>query len=161
MIALLEAGSGVPRWVLGGKHNQFTDLSEGNATSFLHQYNARFVKGNEKQLTFFDNHALEAGACNGSNCSRGVVLELNYEDMTVKLLHEYYHPQGISSDAGGSIQSLQHGNVLVGWGTGPAFTEHTTNGTIVMDVQLGALPYTPENKDDESDIPVYRAWKMD
>ncbi|KAM0191237.1 hypothetical protein ACHAPI_008991 [Fusarium lateritium] len=136
-IILLEADSLNPRWILGGKRNQFKDLSGGNATKFAHQYNA-----------------------SKRNCSRGVVVELDYDEMTVKLLHEFYHPQKISSGSGGSVQGLANGNFLVGWGANPGVTEHTPNGTIVMDIQRGVIPHVSEGNSD-ADMSVYRAWKMD
>jgi hypothetical protein len=159
-IALLRAEDLNPRWILGGKRNQFKDLSDGNATNFAHQYNARFVQGNESRLSFFDNQVRETGACSQGNCSRGVVVELDHEEMTVKLLHEFYHPQGISSDSGGSVQGLDNGNFLVGWGANPGITEHLPNGTMAMDIQRGVMPHDHEDQVD-MDMSVYRAWKME
>ncbi|WAO89305.1 DUF1992 domain-containing protein [Fusarium falciforme] len=159
-IALLRAEDLNPRWILGGKRNQFKDLSDGNATNFAHQYNARFVQGNESRLSFFDNQVRETGTCSQGNCSRGVVVELDYEEMTVKLLHEFYHPQGISSGSGGSVQGLDNGNFLVGWGANPGITEHLPNGTMAMDIQRGVMPHDHEDQVD-MDMLVYRAWKME
>ncbi|KAK2694305.1 hypothetical protein QWA68_008006 [Fusarium oxysporum] len=159
-IILLQADSLNPRWVLGGKRNQFKDLSGGNATNFANQYDAKFVQGNESQISFFDNQATTSGSCSGENCSRGVVVELDYEEMTVRLLHEFYHPQEISSGSGGSVQGLDNGNFLIGWGANPAITEHTSNGTVVMDIQRGVIPHET-NGDPDLDISVYRAWKME
>ncbi|KAI3581401.1 ASST-domain-containing protein [Fusarium oxysporum f. sp. albedinis] len=159
-IILLQADSLNPRWVLGGKRNQFKDLSGGNATKFANQYDAKFVQGNESQISFFDNQATTSGSCSGENCSRGVVVELDYEEMTVRLLHEFYHPQEISSGSGGSVQGLDNGNFLIGWGANPAITEHTSNGTVVMDIQRGVIPHET-NGDPDLDISVYRAWKME
>ncbi|GKU18280.1 hypothetical protein FLAG1_05126 [Fusarium langsethiae] len=159
-IILLHAGTLDPRWILGGKRNQFKDLSGGNATNFANQYNVRFVQGNESRLSFFDNQATENGMCNDNNCSRGVVVELDYDKMTVRLLHEFYHPQKISSGSGGSVQGLDNGNFLVGWGANPGITEHSPDGEVVMDIQQGVIPHISGN-DPDFDMSVYRAWKMD
>ncbi|KAF5027191.1 hypothetical protein F66182_679 [Fusarium sp. NRRL 66182] len=159
-IILLQADTLNPRWVLGGKRNQFKDLSNGDATNFAHQYNARFVQNNQSRLSFFDNHITETGSCSGGNCSRGVVVELDYEEMTVKLLHEFYHPQNISSGSGGSVQGLDNGNFLVGWGANPGITEYAPNGTVVLDIQRGVMPHESQG-DLDADMSVYRAWKMD
>ncbi|KAH7237463.1 ASST-domain-containing protein [Fusarium redolens] len=159
-VILLQADSLNPRWVLGGKRNQFKDLSGGNATNFAHQYDAKFVQGNESQISFFDNQVTTSGSCSGGNCSRGVVVELDYEEMTVRLLHEFYHPQEISSGSGGSVQGLDNGNFLVGWGANPGITEHTSNGTVVMDIQRGVIPHVTDG-DPDLDMSVYRAWKME
>ncbi|KAF5587156.1 uncharacterized protein FSUBG_11880 [Fusarium subglutinans] len=159
-IILLQADSLNPRWVLGGKRNQFKDLSGGNATNFANQYDAKFVQGNESQISFFDNRATTSGSCSGENCSRGVVVELDYEEMTVRLLHEFYHPQKISSGSGGSVQGLDNGNFLIGWGANPGITEHSSNGTVVMDIQRGVIPHVTDG-DPDLDMSVYRAWKME
>ncbi|KAF5561355.1 hypothetical protein FPHYL_6194 [Fusarium phyllophilum] len=159
-IILLQADSLNPRWVLGGKRNQFKDLSGGNATNFANQYDAKFVQGNESQISFFDNRVTTSGSCSGENCSRGVVVELDYEEMTVRLLHEFYHPQKISSGSGGSVQGLDNGNFLIGWGANPGITEHTSNGTVVMDIQRGVIPHATDG-DPDLDMSVYRAWKME
>ncbi|KAF5528928.1 hypothetical protein FMEXI_14461 [Fusarium mexicanum] len=159
-IILLQADSLNPRWVLGGKRNQFKDLSGGNATNFANQYDAKFVQGNESQISFFDNRVTTSGSCSGENCSRGVVVELDYEEITVRLLHEFYHPQKISSGSGGSVQGLDNGNFLIGWGANPGITEHTSNGTVVMDIQRGVIPHATDG-DPDLDMSVYRAWKMD
>ncbi|KAG4271160.1 hypothetical protein FPRO04_11240 [Fusarium proliferatum] len=159
-IILLQADSLNPQWVLGGKRNQFKDLSGGNATNFANQYDAKFVQGNESQISFFDNRVTTSGSCSGENCSRGVVVELDYEEMTVRLLHEFYHPQKISSGSGGSVQGLDNGNFLVGWGANPGITEHASNGTVVMDIQRGVIPQATGG-DPDLDMSVYRAWKME
>ena len=159
-IILLRADTLDPQWILGGKHNQFKDLSGGSATNFANQYDAKFVQGNESRISFFDNQGTKTGLCNGDNCSRGVVVELDYDKMTVHLLHEFLHPQKIYSGSGGSVQGLDNGNFLVGWGANPGITEHAPDGTVVMDIQRGAVPYIPES-DIGADMPVYRAWKME
>ncbi|VZH88520.1 unnamed protein product [Fusarium fujikuroi] len=159
-IILLQADSLNPQWVLGGKRNQFKDLSGGNATNFANQYDAKFVQGNESQISFFDNRVTTSGSCSGENCSRGVVVELDYEEMTVRLLHEFYHPQKISSSSGGSVQGLDNGNFLIGWGANPGITEHASNGTVVMDIQRGVIPHATDG-DPDLDMSVYRAWKME
>ncbi|KAF5642568.1 hypothetical protein F52700_3138 [Fusarium sp. NRRL 52700] len=159
-IILLQADSLNPRWVLGGKRNQFRDLSGGNATNFANQYDAKFVQGNESQISFFDNRVTTSGSCRGENCSRGVVVELDYDEMTVRLLHEFYHPQKVSSGSGGSVQGLDNGNFLIGWGANPGITEHTSNGTVVMDIQRGVIPHATDG-DPDLDMSVYRAWKME
>ncbi|KAF7554186.1 hypothetical protein G7046_g6884 [Stylonectria norvegica] len=160
MIALIDSVSGDPIWILGGKLNQFRDLSGGNATNFQDQHMPRFVHGNESQLSFFDNHGLNSGPCALENCSRGMIVELDYKARTVKLLDEFYHPQHVASAAEGGMARLNNGNFLIGWGYNPAFTEHLPNGTVVMDVQRGALPFVAGANLDSA-MTVYRAWKME
>ncbi|CAM1509016.1 Fc.00g027550.m01.CDS01 [Cosmosporella sp. VM-42] len=151
-IALLDGRDGRPIWILGGKRNQFTDLSGGNATNFAWQHEARFYK-NESHLTLFDNHGERTGGCKGKCHSRGLHLEIDTKNMTVRVVQEYYHPQGIDTGVMGSFQSLDSGNVLIGWGFNPGFVEYTPDGTPVMDVQRGLLGRRIK------DMNVYRAAK--
>ncbi|KAK3057098.1 hypothetical protein LTR09_002137 [Extremus antarcticus] len=81
-------------WQLGGKRNFFMDMSDGNATNFAWQHDARFVSpdmfpntysppelpaGFTTQLvTLFDNAAEDQHYDFGLNLSRGLLLELTY-----------------------------------------------------------------------------------
>jgi len=87
-------------------------------------------------------------------------VELDYDKMTIQLLHEFTHPQEVYSGSGGSVQSLDNGNFLVSWGADPGITEHAPNGTVVMDIQRGVFPYIHES-DIDANMSFYRAWKME
>lgn len=143
-------------WQLGGKNNQFYDLSGGNATNFGYQHTARFLNDDMTEITLFDNHDLDPrkpspGCPDG--CSRGLHLRLDYENMTAEVVHEYYHPMDIAAWAMGGFQKLPNDNVLVSWGTTPALTEYTEDGEILFDAQVG--PWFDEASNQQ---PVYRVW---
>jgi hypothetical protein len=81
-------------WQLGGKRNMFMDLSDGNATNFAWQHDARFVATNAfpdsytlpadtpgyttKLISFFDNAAEDQHYQFGLTISRGLLLEVTY-----------------------------------------------------------------------------------
>ncbi|KXJ97113.1 ASST-domain-containing protein [Microdochium bolleyi] len=160
-VAYINGTSGAPVWTLGGKRNNFQDISGGEATTFAWNHHARFrsdISGGKRtqQLTFFDNHNLDTAVggigCNATTpapdgtltattttttaCSRGRRVELDYERMTVRLVQDYLHPAHLVSGAMGGLDVLPgSGNVLIGWGLNPAFTEHTADGRCVLDVQ--------------------------
>ena len=70
-----------------------------------------------------------------------MLLDLDVDAMTARVEHEYWHPVGLVSDAMGSYDVLDSGNVLVGWGLNPAFTEHhAESGECVFDVQFAPWP---------------------
>lgn len=143
-------------WQLGGKNNQFYDLSGGNATNFGFQHTARFLSDDLTEITLFDNHSLDPsrpspGCAEG--CSRGLHLRLNYENMTVEVVNEYYHPMDMASWAMGGFQKLPNDNVLVSWGTTSALTEYTEDGEIIFDAQVG--PWYAQRHNEQ---PVYRVW---
>lgn len=89
--------------------------------------------------------------CTGLWCSRGRHFHLNTTDpdnLTKQLVREYYSPHGLSSVIYGSVQALPNpssadesslGSFLLGWGVSPEFTEHTSDGELVRDVQYSRL----------------------
>ena len=143
-VALISGQDGHVIWVLGGKANQFTDLSSGNATNFGWQHDARFHLGNDSQITMFDNHGEQTNHCpskESPTCkTRGLHLELDYEVMTVKVLQEYWHPDGINSGAMGGMTTLKNGNVFLAWGYNPSYTEFAPDGSIVSSFNRGKVP---------------------
>ena len=124
-------------WTLGGKNSSFEDLSGGNASSIKRQHHARWstigTPGTQRAITVFDNGEKP-------NPSRGLKVLLDEKAMTVQILAEAYHPLGYISASQGSIQQLPSGNLLVGWGYAPAFSEFSHDGSEVLcDMQFAAL----------------------
>lgn len=127
-ITYINGKTGEIIWVLGGKRNTFTDLSNGQATNTQYQHLARFASlttfpslmakeiadhgkrthkdGVTRQLlTLFDNGIPPRPA-------RGLILELTYPTpgtstntpSTAKLIRSYEHPLHIDSVSQGSFQ---------------------------------------------------------
>jgi hypothetical protein len=137
-ITYINGKTGKIIWVLGGKRNSFTDLSNGQATNMQYQHLARFAPlttlsslmakeiaehgkqthkdGITKQLlTLFDNGIPPRPA-------RGIILELTYPTpgttttkipLTAKLIKAYEHPLHIDSVSQGSFQ-IVHSNLTAG-----------------------------------------------
>lgn len=102
----------------------------------------------------FDNHGtVEAVGCE-TNCSRGLFLQLDTSARTFRVVAEVYHPQSLATQSEGSWQPQSNGNALVGWGLNPTFTEATTSGETVWDVQYGRW-------NDNATIGSYRVYKHD
>jgi len=168
LITYIDGTTGDPIWTLGGKLNQFTDLSGGRATDFGYQHHARLGTTNiifqqdevdalglngTAMLSMFDNHELGSQTDCTTNCSRGLELLLDFDAMTVTLHAEYFHPEHISSDAMGSAQPQAGGGQLTGWGVVPTFTQHDAAGEVVWDVQFAPWGSPPYNGN-------YRAFKQ-
>ncbi|KAL4970492.1 ASST-domain-containing protein [Aspergillus stella-maris] len=148
------------------------------------QHHARFVPGtNETEITFFDNHAKVTthGECR-NNCSRGlhIAIDTTSTPPTAQILRQFTHPVHLQSQSQGSVQPLglgnatsnpeldldsdlntdteyNLGNIFIGWGRCPSFTEHTPSGETVLDVQ-----FSPWHSADIPDaLDNYRAYKMD
>ncbi len=127
--------TGETLWHLGGKNNNFTDLSAGEATNFSWQHHANWHANNT--ITIFDNHG-DNVFHNRADFSRGMKVSLDLEEMTVTLLEIYVHPDGILATSQGSAQILpDNGNVLVGFGNTPAYTEFSSDGQVLCDAHFG------------------------
>ncbi|SMQ45646.1 unnamed protein product [Zymoseptoria tritici ST99CH_1A5] len=93
-VLYVEGRTGNIIWSLGGKENDFMDLSGGNATNFAWQHDARFLSTDtfpslysppeEKHgmttrlVTLFDNAAEDQHYEYGLEISRGLLLEITY-----------------------------------------------------------------------------------
>lgn len=174
-IYLINGQTGDIMWTLGGRKNQFAELppaaDDGSANpsgdallTFAWQHHARFFHDDETQLTFFDNHALTTEHGCTHDCSRGLHVQLDLGDEqksqqpTARILHEYRHPRSLQAQSQGSVQPLADGsgNVFVGWGRCPSFTEHAAGGEAVMDVQFS--PW--HTRDNAIALDNYRAYRM-
>lgn len=144
-------------WTLGGKRNDFKDLSEGNATNFAYQHHARWVDANLTKISFFDdgNWAFKTLT---HNVTRGVLVEIDTVARTARLEQSYIATENILSVREGSMQVLQDspepGNVVLGYGNEPAWTEFSSNGTVLFDISLGPVGHNRRSADN------YRALKV-
>jgi hypothetical protein len=165
---LIDGTSGEVIWTLGGKANQFAELpSAGHETvsnpvlSMQWQHHARFYPdSDETEITLFDNHALQHSVETNDAQSRALHIRIdvsNPERKTVQMLHEYLHPHKLRSGTQGSVQVLDNGNVFVGWGGNPSFTEHTIDGECIFDVQFS--PWRSQATEDKA-LDNYRAYKQ-
>ena len=68
--------------------------------------------------------------------SRGIVLELDEDAMTATLLREYTHSDTVFSDTQGNVQVLPNGNVFMGWGSEPYFSEFSRDGKLLFDASF-------------------------
>lgn len=125
-------------WVLGGKRNQFTDLSGGDALNFRWQHDARWVSEEDGILTLFDNKEGGVLHVDGPH-SRGMMLQVDVANRTVSLLHSYVSLQGRRAPSQGSMQVLpESSHVFIGWGHVPAYSEYSENGTLLCEHHFGA-----------------------
>lgn len=123
-------------WVLGGKQNMFKDLSNGRATDFTWQHHARWHGNNT--LSLFDNaKSTNAGNKYIGDHSRGLMLEIDTDAMTARVLQDFYDPEHPKlAESQGSMQIMDNGKVMVDYGFFPAFTEFSPEGEVVCDVRL-------------------------
>ncbi len=109
-------------WRLGGKKSDF-EMDQGTRTTL--QHDAR--RHPDGTITIFDN-----GNVNIVAQSRGIAVEINEDKMSASLAREYTHPDKLLSDTQGSVQVLPNGNVFVGWGSAPYFSEFSRDGKLLF-----------------------------
>ncbi|KAJ5311801.1 hypothetical protein N7476_007661 [Penicillium atrosanguineum] len=151
-VTCVDGTTGQILWTLGGKHNDFHDESDGAATDFNWQHDARWQSPNS--ITLLNNNA--NGEDGSSRDTVGLFIELDIPARQAKVRTTYVHPQGLMATSQGNLQVLDTGNVLVGWGHSAAFTEYTAEGEIVCDVHFGASAYFTFGR-----IVSYRSFKGD
>ncbi|PWY69780.1 hypothetical protein BO70DRAFT_390046 [Aspergillus heteromorphus CBS 117.55] len=137
-VSCIDKDTGEVLWTLGGKFNEFQDLSDGQATGFAWQHDARW-HGNGS-LTLFDNAAHSAH--DPDHESHGVAIELDVDARQAALRAAYYHPQYMKSVSQGNVQMLDDsGRVLVEWGHNAAFSEYSADGQLLCNVHFGASAF--------------------
>ena len=116
-------------WRLGGKRS---DYSLGPGVRFAWQHDAR--RQPDGTLTLYDNVADEEDA---DGASRALVLDLDDERRRATVVRSYEHPSGLLATTQGNAQFLPGGNVFVGWGSQPYFTEFDREGRVLLDGRFG------------------------
>ena len=119
--------SGEILWRLGGKRSDF-EMGSGTRTAF--QHDAR--RQEDGTITIFDNGA----SPKVHEQSRGIVVELDMDAMSATLVREFTHPKKLLSTSQGNMQILPNGNVFVGWGSEPFFSEYSKDGKLLFDASF-------------------------
>jgi len=122
----VDRKTGEVAWRLGGKMSTF-DMGLGTRTDY--QHDARYHDNGI--ITIFDN-----GRVKKNEPSRGIVVEIDEDAMSARLVGEYTHPDKIFSDTQGNLQILPNSNVFMGWGSEPYFCEFSKDGELLFDASF-------------------------
>jgi hypothetical protein len=114
-------------WRLGGKKS---DFAMGPGTRFAYQHDAR--RQPDGSITLFDNGA----SPKVHDQSRGIVLRLDEEAMNATLVSEYTSPDKPLAGSQGNLQVLPNGNVFIGWGSKPYFSEFSGDGRLLFNASF-------------------------
>ncbi len=128
----IDRETGEVIWRLGGKNS---DFEMGPNTRFVRQHDAR--RQADGTITLFDNGDPET-----YQESYGKVLALDVDAMTVELADQYTYPDGIYAENQANMQVLPNGNVFIGWGSEPFFSEFNDDGELLFH---GSLPPEAES----------------
>lgn len=145
----LSRDTGKLMWRLGGKNSGF---KMGAGTNFAWQHDAR--EQDDGTITIFDNGA----APPIEKFSRVLRFSLDEDAKTATLAQSYKHPENLLAPFEGSAQFLPGGNVFVGWGAIPYFTEFDSQGRVVLDARFGNG--TAKVTEPDQDADTYRAFRF-
>jgi hypothetical protein len=113
---------------IGGKHPTFKQSSAA-VTAF--QHDASVLPSGT--ISVFDNGATPKVQPE----SRALILAVNAQAKTETVVAQYTHTgPALSADSQGDVQSLEDGNVFVGWGAEPYFSEFTPGGQMIYDAHM-------------------------
>jgi Arylsulfotransferase (ASST) len=121
--------SGSILWRIGGKKSSFR-MGAGTGTAY--QHDARWQP--DHTITIFDNGATPKA----HSQSRAIHETIDFKHRTVDLLGRDVRTPPLLSGSQGDNQVQPNGNVFVGWGEEPYFTEFNAAGQTVLDGHLPA-----------------------
>jgi hypothetical protein len=113
-------------WALGGKHSSFRI---GPGANFAWQHDAQMQP--DGTITVFDNGA---GTYKSENQSRALRIRLSGRQAT--LVRAYPHKPPLLSENEGNVQTLPDGNLFVGWGKTPYFSEFRSGGRQLFSIRM-------------------------
>ena len=116
-------------WRLGGKRSDFGPPS---AVKMRYQHNARFH--GPTTISFFDNGAIPKE----EPFTRALVLKIDPETKTARIVKAFVHPKKFSSPFEGSMELMPDGGAFVGWGGIRKVTEFAPGGNVRFQM---TLPY--------------------
>jgi hypothetical protein len=149
----VDRNSGNIIWQLGGKASSFTlNAAPGqvldNADEIFAWQHDPEALGNDL-YTFFDN---ESSGTPLLSYSRAITVKLNERSRTATLVASDEEPEGLSAASQGNAQTTDEGNLFVGWGALPYFSEFGPAGELVLNAEFPAgvntyraylLPWNP------------------
>jgi Arylsulfotransferase (ASST) len=95
---------------------------------------------NATTVTVYDDHCcqLTGGGTyvNPTGPSRGLVLRIDQRARSVTLVGQYLKEKDFDAAYMGDTQQLSNGNVFVGWGSEPYFSEFSPSGRLLFEAEL-------------------------
>jgi hypothetical protein len=111
----------------GGKRST---IKMGSGTLTAYQHDATLLANGT--ISIFDN----GGVPTVHPQSRAIVVALNSHTGTETLLAQYEHPTALKAGSQGNVQPLADGNLFLGWGSEPWFSEFSPSGQLLFDARM-------------------------
>jgi hypothetical protein len=135
----INRSTGAIIWTLGSNRSSFKWAS-GASVAF--QHNA--IEQPDGSITMFD----DGGGPPTVHNARAVRISVNQRRKTASLVRQYTHSPALATHFEGNAQVLPNGDVFVGWGQQPYFTEFDSSGKQIFDARF------------TSNTSSYRAYRM-
>jgi hypothetical protein len=137
--------SGEIIWQLGGKASSFSihaapgQTLDASGKLFAWQHDTEAL--GHDLYTVFDNESAGAGA--QLPYSRAITIQLDEKAGTATLVASDKQPEGLSAASQGNAQTTAEGNLFVGWGALPYFSEFDPSGNLIFDARFptGVISY--------------------
>jgi hypothetical protein len=121
----VDRNTGRVIWQLGGKHSSF---KLGSGVRFWFQHSV--LQQSNGSVTIFDDGG---GPPYPESRSRGLRISVDSRHMVASRLNEYDHSPNIQANFEGGVQQLSGGDVFLGWGQQPYFSEDNASGQQIFD----------------------------
>jgi hypothetical protein len=135
----INRSTGAVMWTLGSNQSTFKRAA-GASTVFQHDA----VRQPDGSLTMFD----DGGGPPSVRAGRAIRVSLNTAKNTATLVKQYSHTPALRTNFEGNAQVLPNGDVFVGWGQQPYFSEFNSSGSEIFDARF------------TSNTSTYRAYRM-
>ena len=121
-------------WQLGGNQSDFV-LEPDAAFSWQHDVRHR----SENRISLFDNACCAAPGSSPEGPARGLILRLDFQNMTANADRTYFHDPPLYIPGKGNLQKLSNGNQFVGWGQESILSEFKYAGNTERDPEVNFL----------------------
>jgi hypothetical protein len=132
---LVDIGTGKIEWTLGGKRS---DFKFARGAAFQWQHDVTFQP--DGTLALFDDHCCRqtggGTSVPATGPSRGLLLRLDERSRTATFVAQYGQGGAFESEYMGATRTLPNGNVFVGWGSEPYFSEYSRSGKLLLEGEL-------------------------
>jgi hypothetical protein len=132
---LVDISSGRIQWTLGGRDSSF---QFGPGARFEWQHDVQMQP--DSTVSVFDDHCcrLTGGgtSVDPTGPSRGLLLRLDQQTHKATLAAQYGERGGFRSEFMGDTQPQANGDVFVGWGSEPYFSEYDRSGKLLFEGEL-------------------------
>jgi Arylsulfotransferase (ASST) len=124
--------SGEILWRLNGKKSDF-EMSAGSGFYWQHHSRYHGTKSDGTGvISLFDDGASPAEEAQ----SRAIILSVDETTMKATLEKSFVHPARLLAPNQGSVQVMDDGGAVVGWGARPYFSRFSAAGELVLDARF-------------------------